>query len=811
MIFERRDFLKLLGLTAGSVGMGSCGGRWSMPDNLVEMALRGPGLSSDAQSICGLCQSGCGLTVRLVDGLPVGLKGSVHHPLNRGGLCPVGMAGLDVLYSPDRLQGPLKRNEAGSLVPVDWDEALGQIADRMSGLLQQGRGDRMAVLLGPSDELFLDLAEAFAGLLDSPNVAEFQQGTVVPYRLSQGIEEIPAIDFAGADMVLSLGNDLFEDGPAPLQSISALVGEQVEGERAALIYVGTRLSPSATKAKRQVWIRPGTYPAFALGVAHVLVREGRYDREFVAEHTLGFDDWTDENGREHMGFRRLLMERYYPDRVAQLCGVEASSIVQVARMFSEGSKPVAVAGGGATSGTNATWTVLAVQAINALTGAFGRAGGVKLSPPIPLRRMANSPPIRNSATNPMQALTERLLAGSEEIEVLLIAGCDPVHDSPVGDRLREAMAKIPLVVALTPFLNDTARSADLVLAAHAPLEDWRASTTPPGVPFSVLGIAEPVVEPLYETRNVGDVLLELGKRASEEGESALPWANYQAYLEDRVGGVAASGEGAIVTGSFEEGWKHFLEERGWRFTEARRPEDFWRDLVQQAGWWNPVQPQEDWTRLFPAPSGRYEFFSQALERRLRDLGALEGDVSADDGEALARGARSLGLQAEGDEICLPHYEPPLESGEGELVLVPFRPITARGNLGSHSAMLMEMFGYPVLSGWETWAEITEETAHGLDVGDGDIVALESDRSTIEVVVRVMPTGSQDVVHVPVGLGIDDDRARGGRVGSNPIELVVPEQDVLSGELSLSSTRVRMRLIRRRPHGGPVPRHGGHAA
>jgi hypothetical protein len=233
--------------------------------------------------------------------------------------------------------------------------------------------------------------------------------------------------------------------------------------------------------------------------------------------------------------------------------------------------------------------------------------------------------------------------------------------------------------------------------------------------------------------------------------------------------------------------------------------------VQQAGWWNPVQSEDDWVRLFQTPSGRYEFFSQDLERRLHDLGASEGDDSLNHQAAVTLGARFLGLQAYGDEVCLPHYEPPQESGEGELVLVPFRPITMRGNLGTSSAMLMEMFGYPVMSGWETWAEITEKTAHELDLGDGDIVALESERSTIEAVVRVMPTGSPDVVHVPVGLGFDDERARGGRVGSNPIELVVPLPDVLSGELSLSSTRVRARLIERRPHGGAAPRHGGHAA
>ena len=117
MILELREFWKLLGLAAGTTGLGGCGHSWQVPDNLVELARRGPGLESDIQTICGLCEGGCGLTVRLVDGLPVGLKGSPHHPLNRGGLCPVGQAGLEVLYSTDRLQTPLRRRQDHSSPP----------------------------------------------------------------------------------------------------------------------------------------------------------------------------------------------------------------------------------------------------------------------------------------------------------------------------------------------------------------------------------------------------------------------------------------------------------------------------------------------------------------------------------------------------------------------------------------------------------------------------------------------------------------------------------------------------------------------
>jgi anaerobic selenocysteine-containing dehydrogenase len=264
----------------------------------------------------------------------------------------------------------------------------------------------------------------------------------------------------------------------------------------------------------------------------------------------------------------------------------------------------------------------------------------------------------------------------------------------------------------------------------------------------------------------------------------LPWTTYQDYLKRRLEGLVISGEGSIVTGSFEESWAHFLEERGWRFLEHKSLEDFWTDLEKESGWWNPVQARGDWARLFRTPSGRFEFFSQTLAQRL-------GEV--EDGEAY-----------------LPHFEAPAEVGEGELALLPFRPITARGSLAATSPMVLEMFGYPYLDGWRTWAELATETAHELDLGDGDVVAVESDRGSVEAVVRVHPGAVAGTVHMPMGLGHRQDFGAGGEVGSNPIELLLPARDSLSGSLSLTSTRVRLRLVRRRPHGGPPPIHGGHA-
>jgi len=124
-------------------------------------------------------------------------------------------------------------------------------------------------------------------------------------------------------------------------------------------------------------------------------------------------------------------------------------------------------------------------------------------------------------------------------------------------------------------------------------------------------------------------------------------------------------------------------------------------------------------------------------------------------------------------------------------------------------MVSEMFGFPFLDGWQTWAEIGTETAHDLDLGDGDLVSVESDTGSFEAVVRVQPAVVSGTVHVPLGLGHDPPIGVAGSVGANPLKILAPIRDGLSGALSTNSSRVRLRLLRRRPHGRPVPMDGGH--
>lgn len=798
MILQRRDFLKLMGLTAGSAALGGCGAPWRVPDRLVELALRGPGLESEVESMCGLCEAGCGITVRLVDGLPVGLKGNTHHPINRGGLCPVGLAGLDLLYAPSRLVEPQRRGQAGSSQAVGWQVALDEVSRRLREVVAAGGGDRVVLLNGDPSTLMQDLAHRFAASMGSSEVVHTAAPDPLPYTLTQGLGRVPGFDLAGTDLVVSFGLDLYEDGHVPLYAMSALVGGRESGDRADLIHIGTRLSPTATKARFHVPILPDSHGVFSLGVAHVLVRENRHDAHFVARRTAGFEDALGRDGREPQGFRTLLLERYYPDRVAELCGCAPSDIFRVARHLAEAERPLAVVGGEAVRSSRATATTLCVHALNALLGAIDRPGGVRLppeepySPLPPLTEASGEAMTERDPGDPVEELAERVLEGGEAVEVLLIVEADPVRDHPAGDRLAAAMEKIPCVVVLTPFANDTSASADWVLPTSLYLETWKVGTTPPTVPFSVLGLCHPVLSPIHDTRSAGDVLLEIARHSLGSEGWKPDWPTYQDYLKDRLQGLVDSGAGSIVTGSFEESWGHFLEERGWRFQPGEGVEEFWKELARKGAWWNPVGPQGDWRRMLATSSGRFEFPARLLEEQFRSPTGIGTD-------------ERVGASRSDDAVQ--------ERGLRELTLVPFRPITARGSWGSESPMVQEMSGYPVLLGWRVWAEVSPEVAAEAGLRDGDLVAVESRKAKIEAALRVRPGLGPGVVSMP--LGLDPVPYGGGEergVPLRPDELLSTVRDPLSGRLHRGPTKVTIRLIERAGGASPFAvQMGGHAS
>jgi anaerobic selenocysteine-containing dehydrogenase len=216
MKIPRRKFLRILGVTTGgAVAFGGVKKIWSVPEKLFEQAKIGPGIETWKNTICRLCSSGCGIRVRLIDGIPVRITGNPIYPVNRGGMCPLGEVGLEVLFHPDRLQGPLRRVKNGSKnqwEPVSWENAITMVVNRLKTLRGKGNPHRFAVVSGEDRGLVADFFRRFLKSYGSPNFIFIGEnaGKTIPYFLTQGLREIPGYSFKKVDYILNLGSNFLE-------------------------------------------------------------------------------------------------------------------------------------------------------------------------------------------------------------------------------------------------------------------------------------------------------------------------------------------------------------------------------------------------------------------------------------------------------------------------------------------------------------------------------------------------------------------------------------------------------------------------
>src|SRR2546425_5349963 len=142
---DRRQFLKLVGTSAGAAAAAGCS---ELPEKLIPYVIQPeeitPGLAVIYASTCQECSTGCGLHVRTREGRPVKLEGNPEHPIDRGVLCARGQAGLSRTYHPDRYQNALERGASGQLASVAWDQAIAALAAAVGAA-----GRRVAVLAAP--------------------------------------------------------------------------------------------------------------------------------------------------------------------------------------------------------------------------------------------------------------------------------------------------------------------------------------------------------------------------------------------------------------------------------------------------------------------------------------------------------------------------------------------------------------------------------------------------------------------------------------------------------------------------------------
>ncbi len=786
---SRRRFLGFaVGAAAGTavgVPAGRAVGDFLQAADLPVYPPRGP--ESFVLAVCNLCPGGCGLRVRRIGERAVKVDGNPLHPVNGGRLCPRGQAALQSLYHPDRFVGPLRRvgprGQLSSFQRVSWDRALDEVAAALKPLREGGRPEALVLLRGGSRRLGTRMAQRFLAAFGSPNDVTLERGEFsasLALQLGQGVLAAPAYDLSSADYLLSLGGAVLEAWSSPVHTMRAYghFRQGRTGRRGKLVQVEPRLSVTAASADQWIAVRPGTEGVFGLGVAAVIVAEGLFDREFVAEHTIGLEDAAGTGGRPRRGLRSLLEREYPLERVAEETGVSANVILRVARECAAARRSVAVGPRRGPLLPGSLHGHLAAQTLNALLGSIDSEGGVLIAEETPLapwpglpedavaRRGRGRPRLDGAGTGDFpslpsdpERLAESILAGSPyPVEALLVLEADPVFASFAPARFAAALEKVPLIVSFATVPDDTSLHADWILPEAHFLEQWDLQTTPKGVPYPVVSLSQPALpRPLHDVRPVSAVLLELARRSGPGVAAAFPWKDVEVLLRSELEGLYEQKRGAIMGTAFDEAWVRMMEGAGWWAPGYRSAEELWKKSLETGGWWDPFYDHGDWTRVLRTRSGRFEFRADVLERRPRVASSVRSE------------------------------EPRSDS----LVLVLFEPLAVAGGTGAELPFLQAILEPGYEESWETWAEIHTDTATALGIRDRDWVTVSSPHEAIMVRARVGLRVVPGAVAIPIGLG----RRAGGRwaagVGANPLRLLSGERELFSGLPDPGATRVRV--------------------
>jgi anaerobic selenocysteine-containing dehydrogenase len=362
-------------------------------------------------------------------------------------------------------------------------------------------------------------------------------------------------------VVLSFGANFLETWMSPVsQSVAyGSMRQGLRGNRGLLVQFEPRLSATAACADEWVPLRPGAEGFAALAIGRIIVEERL---GHVGSHSPHAVLYQDVDVREMAAASDLPVER----------------LRRLAVAFADADRAVAIPGGYLSGQRNGYASMLAVHALNLVIAQVGRAGGVFLSDPGPTAAFRQVPPVHTFEE--MLDLVARMRGG--EIDLLLVHGVNPLYELPAAAGFAEAIRRVPYVVSFSPFVDETAVWADLILPDHSYLESWGYQVPSPGADRPLVSSQQPVVRPVYDTLSTAELMLELAARLEGKPAEALPWRDIASFLQETVSELSGSSLGAY---------------------DSRTLPGFWALWRQFGGWWSEktIQREPELTEIVQAP------------------------------------------------------------------------------------------------------------------------------------------------------------------------------------------------------------------
>ncbi|HWN98579.1 MAG TPA: molybdopterin-dependent oxidoreductase [Blastocatellia bacterium] len=715
---KRRQFIILssVGATSASL-LSACG---HPEEKLIPAFIADdefvPGIDYWKASTCGMCPAGCGIIVRTREHKANKIEGNPLHPVNRGALCARGQAGLEVLYNPDRIKGPLKRvgeRGEGKWEEISWDEAIKTLAGKLREIDPRSNSDKALFVTDDRKGITARVAARFMQaygqvFITAPAQNEIESDGLRGDSLtgiSRSGEEI--FDIGNATYLVSFGARFLENWKSPVM-YSQAYGEfrsSLGKQRGRFVHVEPRMSLTAANSDEWVAAAPGTEALLALAMVQVIVREG------LNKVPLSPDSAS-------------ALKQFSPENTASKTDVPAERAIRLAREFAKAERPLAI-GDLHVRIAHKSLAASSVSLLNAIVGNLNRPGGVLLveggdeskSPLklpdgliLPGRQGESGAPSSGSVTN--ENRWEIFQRGFEMMQlrysVMMIHGFNPVFAARGWD---DDLATSSFIARFASFMDETSELADLVLPEHSYLEKWDIQSSFAVDSGSVVSLTRPVLEPQCNTMQTADVLLAVARELGGQVAQALVFESAKEMVEK----VAVS----ILAQSGSDGAWNELTERA--VVSARSP-------VSAASQPAVHKPKEISLNTF--------LLSMVItDAEHREAGDYPFQLLI---------YEQLGL-SDGSTANLPSIQ--------ELP----DPLT--------SVM------------WGSWIEINPKIAAEMGITDGDFVEVSTLEGSLRAPALLYPAIRPDCIAIPVGQGHSSHGRYARGRGVNPLALCAPNESV----------------------------------
>ncbi|MFA7537236.1 MAG: molybdopterin-dependent oxidoreductase [Desulfuromonadales bacterium] len=794
-------------------------------------------------STCQGCTAWCPVEFFVQNGRAVKVRGNQLSKANNGYCCPRGHLMIQQTYDPDRVKVPMKRTnpEKGrgidpKFVPISWDEALDTIADKMIELRNSGESHKFLYLRGRYSPTSNALLYGTVGkLFGSPNSISHSAICAEAEKMgpgyTQGYFGYRDYDLANTNCLVIWGCDPLSSNRQVPNTINKF-GDILD--RGAIFTIDPRFSTSAAKSTEWLPLKPGTDGALASAMAHVLLTEGLWSKEFVGDFKDGKNlfvagqnvvEATFEEKETHgvVKWWNIALKDATPAWAEKETLIPQEQIVRVARAMGKAAPAVGVwMGPGAAMHPRGTYSSMAVYALNGLLGSVDAPGGVlqeqkhklgefpDLDPfkdeiakkhgkekkidgrgakdmPAAMKGKAGSGVVTNNVANGM-------LKDPGAIKVVLASWNNFNFSCTGAHRWDEAMAKVPFFAHMVTNASEMTQFADIVLpATFAPTEKLSVITNNANM-HGHASIQQPFAKRLWDVKpEETEMVWLLAEKLKKKGFPNI--ADYYASFQDPETGAKPTnpGEFAEIAVRITAAPLWTTEIKGDKITS-------WDDFKQK-GVCNTKQYayKKNWGK-FKTETHKFEFYSETLKKALAGH-AEKHATTIDDILAVS------GYLAQGEMAFVPHYEAPKRHGSEQEYPFTFIDHKSRLNREGRSQNLPWYHEFKKVDvGDESWDDVLKiNPADGKKLGlkTGDMVKLSSITGAITVKVKLWEGVRPGTVakcygqgHWAYGRVAAKDYAKAQPRGGNNNEVLVDDYDRLSGATARNGgfTGVRIEKI-----------------